>query len=362
MDRRRATLGAAVVGVVAGAVALAFVATPAGAGQSPTLPSTTPDALVASVLTSSVPAMAGTVEIDNNLGLPTVPGMNLPQQLTSGTSDIRVWTDGHQRTRISIPAPASEQTIVDNGTTLYEWDSANRTVVEHPIHPDNKTSKTGKTGQTSRPSTPDMQQEANPTTAARDLIAAVRNTSTVSVDGTDLVANRPAYDLVLTPKPSQRTLLREVRIAVDAQTHIPLRLTVLADNTDTPALQIGFSSLSMGPQDPSLFQFTVPAGATVTNGDKAVNRPMKMATMASPKVVGTGWDTVIVASMPTRANNSSGPSPLDLVQQFGKPVSGTWGSGWVVSASVGNALITSDGRIAVGFVPEQVLFQALESK
>lgn len=359
MDRRRATLGAAVVGVVAGAVALAFVATPAGAGQSPTLPSTTPDALVASVLTSSVPAMAGTVEIDNNLGLPTVPGMDLPRQLTNGTSDIRVWADGHQRTRISIPAPASEQTIVDNGTTLYEWDSASRTVVEHPLHADNKASKPSKTA---RPSTPDMQQEANPTTAARDLISAVRNTSTVSVDGTDLVANRPAYDLVLTPKPSQRTLLREVRIAVDAQTHIPLRLTVLADNTDTPALQIGFSSLSMGPQDPSLFQFTVPAGATVTNGDKAVNRSMEMANATSPKVVGSGWDTVIVASVPTRGDNSTGSSPLGLVQQFGKPVSGTWGSGWLVSASVGNALITSDGRIAVGFVPEQVLFQALESK
>jgi outer membrane lipoprotein-sorting protein len=355
MDRRRATLGAAVVGVVAGAVALAFVATPAGAGQSPTLPPTTPDALVTSVLTSSLPAMAGTVQIDNNLGLPAVPGMDLPQQLTNGSSDIRVWTDGHNRTRISIPAPTSEQTIVDDGTTLYEWDSANRAVVEHTIHQD-------KSGPATKPSTPDMNQETNPATAAKDLISLVKSTSTVSVDGTDKVADRPAYDLVLTPKPSERTLLREMRIAVDAQTHIPLRLTVLADNTDTPALQIGFSSLTIGAQDPSLFRFQVPASATVTNGDKAAQRSVHMANAIAPKLVGSGWDTVVVASVPNSAKNTNGPSALGMVQQFGKPVHGTWGSGWLVNATIGNVLITSDGRIAAGFVPEQVLDQALESK
>jgi hypothetical protein len=119
MDRRRATLGAAGVGVVAGVAALAIVASPAGAGQSPTLPRTTPDALVQSILTAHMPAMSGTVEIDNSLGLPDLPG--LPQLVQSG-SQVRVWTDGDNRSRISIPSTASEQTIVEDGTTLYEWD------------------------------------------------------------------------------------------------------------------------------------------------------------------------------------------------------------------------------------------------
>ena len=52
MIRRKATVGVAAIGVVAGAVALGFVAAPAGAGQSPTLPPTTPAALVQSVLTN----------------------------------------------------------------------------------------------------------------------------------------------------------------------------------------------------------------------------------------------------------------------------------------------------------------------
>jgi hypothetical protein len=40
-------------------------------------------------------------------------------------------------------------------------------------------------------------------------------------------------------------------------------------------------------------------------------------------------------------------------------VHGTWGSGYVIGTNVGNALLTSDGRVAIGFVPQQVLIQAL---
>ncbi|HEX9338059.1 MAG TPA: outer membrane lipoprotein carrier protein LolA, partial [Pseudonocardiaceae bacterium] len=219
--------------------------------------------------------------------------------------------------------------------------------------------------------------ELNPATAARDLVSAVKQTSTITVDGTDVVADRPAYDLVLTPKADQRTLLRQVRIAVDAQTHMPLQLTVLANNTDTPALQIGFSSLTVGAQDPALFRFTVPAGATVVNGDANDHTATEMANQTAPTLVGKGWETVVVVHLPSTtpqsgqpaqseqpgpfgsSSKSSSSSMLGLVRQFGKPVSGSWGSGWVLSTDVGNAVITSDGRVAVGFVPVQLLTSAL---
>lgn len=344
MDRRRATLGAAAVGVAAGAVALALVASPAGAGQSPTLPRTTPDALVASVLTAHLPAMSGTVQITNNLGLPELPG--LPQAAT-GNGQIRVWTDGVDRTRLAIPSRTSEQTVVEDGKTLYMWNSTDHTVVERSLHNAARTA----TGEA-------RARDLDPATAAKDLVAAVNKTSTVSVDGTDMVANRSAYDLVLTPKPTERTLLREVRIAVDAQTRIPLQVTVLGENTDSPALQIGFSSLNIGPQDPSLFHFTVPSNATVQNGDKADRQSAEIAGSTVPKLVGSGWDSVIVAHLPT-ASGANGGSMLGMVRQFGTAVHGTWGSGWLIGTNIGNVVITSDGRVAAGFVPQQVLYQAL---
>lgn len=360
MDRRKATLGVALAGVVAGAVGLGFLAAPAGAGQSPTLPSTTPDALVQSVLTAKLPALAGTVQVDNNLGLPTIPGV---PEIGNGTSKLRVWSDGAGKGRLSIPSASSEQTYVDDGTTAYQWDSATRTVTEHSI----KSAATGATGMKAKPADPGT-AALNPATAAKEILAAVRASSTVSVDGTDMVANRPAYDLVLTPKPDQRTLLREVKIAIDATAHIPIQVTVLGNNSTSPALQVGFASLDLGPQDPALFTFTPPPGSTVVNGDKDVHKSVDMANEAAPKLVGTAWDTVVVAQLPGQLTGSTatgkgpgGADPLSLVRRFGKPVSGTWGSGWVISTDIGTALITSDGRVAAGFVPQQVLIQALGS-
>jgi outer membrane lipoprotein-sorting protein len=354
MDRRRATLGAAAVGVVAGVVGLGFLAAPAGAGPAPNLPSTTPAALVQSVLTASPPAMSGTVQVDNNLGLPSIPGL---PDLASGSGQIRVWTDGADHSRISIPSSGGEQTVVDDGSTVYEWDSADRSVTEH---------KVGAEGaKPAGPSGRHMSSESvDPATAAKELVSAVQQSSTVTVDGTDLVANRPAYDLVLTPKPSERTLLREVRIAVDSQTRMPLQLTVLADNTDTPALQIGFSSVDFGKQDASLFHFSVPAGATVVDGDKQAQRSMPpQAGSITPKLVGSGWDTVVTAdvSQLLGTKQDSAVDPMKLVRTFGTPVHGSWGSGYVISIDVGTALITNDGRVAAGFVPQQVLISALGS-
>lgn len=383
MNRRNATLGVALAGVVAGAVGIGFLASPAGAGQSPTLPSITPDALVQSVLTSTPPAMAGTVEIENNLGLPAIPG--LPMQAANGNSQIRVWTDGTNHSRIALPSMNSEETIIDDGTTIYDWDSAKHTVTEHHI---NKGELKAGAHAATKPG--DTNEALNPDTAARALLTAVKQTSTVSVDGTDTVADRPAYDLVLTPKPNQRTLLREVRIAIDAQTRLPLQLQVLANNTDSPAIQVGFTKLDIGAQDPSLFRFTPPANATVVNGDNNDRKSTQMATEAAPTIVGSGWETVVVFHLPssltapsTGSNDNSGSSgnqgglfgssssqagsgsglgggsAMGLLREFGKPVSGAWGSGWVISTDIGNALVTSDGRVAAGFVPQQLLISAL---
>ncbi len=358
MDRRRATLGAAGLGVAAGAVALALLASPAGAGQSPSLPNTTPDALVQSILTARLPAMSGTVEIDNSLGLPDVPV--LPQLARNG-SQVRVWTDGNEHTRVSVPSMVGEQTIVDDGTTVYEWDSSDRSVVEHSVGNAKHIAGQHAAGKSSAGKSSTGNEDLNPAVAAKDIMTALEKTSTVSVDGTDMVANRPAYDLVLTPKKGEDTLLREVQIAVDAQTRLPLRLTVLGENTATPALQIGFTRLDLGPQDQSLFHFTPPAGSTVTNGDKQDNRSAAMVGMVAPKIVGDGWDTVIVAQLPASSGKSQGTNAgiLDMVRTIGTPVHGAWGSGWVISTNVGNALLTSDGRVAAGFVPQQLLVQAL---
>lgn len=376
---------AATAAAAAGAIGLGALTVPAMAGSAPSLPPVSPEDLVASVLTAKSPAFGGTVEVDNALGLPALPGMSGPSglgSLTQPVSTFRAWSDGQGRGRLALPSPNGEQVIVEDGTTLWRYSSANRTVTEWQHGP-----RQAPGPQAGAP------RVADPAQAARELVGEVRKSSTVSVDGTDRVAGRPVYDLVLTPKPTERTVLREVRVAVDSATRVPLQLSVLADGSPDPALRIGFTDLTVGPQDPGLFRFTPPPGVTVEHpGNKAKNQgegknqqpgPMQHGTAhppaapgAAPSVhtVGDGWDTVLVGSLPPGAltgqngqNQQRGPreqggrraDALAILQQIGKPVSGPWGKGWVLSTAVGNVLVTSDGRFAAGAVPQQVLTEAL---
>jgi outer membrane lipoprotein-sorting protein len=333
---------------VAGIVGLGLLAIPAGAGAAPELPPVTAEALVSSVLTAKPAAFGGTVELDNNLGLPALPGL---PQAANGTSTARIWSDGTGKARAQVPSASGERTFVADGTTFWSWDSSDKTVTK------------AAEGAERKPAAPDA--TTDPTAAATQAIEKLRTTSEVSVDGTAEVAGRPAYDLVLTPAPTERTLLREVRIAVDSQTRMPLQLTVLANGSSDPALQLGFSDLTFGTQDASLFTFTPPPGSTVTGpsaGDKPAKPEGLPAGAAKPTAVGDGWDTVLLASMPkpdTAAPQQPGRGGAADLSSLGTPVSGTWGSGRLVTTAVASAIITDDGRIAIGAVPEQVLTAAL---
>ena len=113
------------------------------------------------------------------------------------------------------------------------------------------------------------------------------------MDGTAEVAGRPAYELVLTPKPTERTLLREVRIAVDAEKRMPLRLTVLANGSADPALQVGFTELAVRPAGPGAVHLHPAAGGhrrgrAAPEGAPGRGRPAT----PTPTTVGDGWDTV----------------------------------------------------------------------
>ncbi|MGH3616002.1 MAG: LolA family protein [Pseudonocardia sp.] len=328
------------------AVGLGLSAACSGPGTAPV----TAEELLSSVLAAEPGPFGGTVELDNTLGLPPLP--QLPQA-ADGTSTARVWSDGAGRGRVSIPSDTGERTLVTDGEAFWAWNSADRTVVRRPVG--------------------DRPNEAvtDPTVAATEALAALRPTSIISVDGTAEVAGRPAYELVLAPAPTERTLLREVRIAVDAEKRLPLRLTVLANGSSEPAVQIGFSDLTFGPQDPELFTFTPPPGATVEEAEPhgatvEEAEPRGADRQPDGATVGEGWDTVLVTTLPTGTetgtrepgSQSREGAPFDL-SAFGTPVSGPWGNGRLISTNVAGAIITDDGRVAAGAVPEQVLTEAL---
>ena len=164
-------------------------------------------------------------------------------------------------------------------------------------------------------------------------------------------------------------------MAVDSQTRMPLRVSVLSNGTATPALEVAFSEIEFTQQPADLFAFTPPKGAKVQEKTPKVDQQTKdLAEQAKQdvKVVGDGWDTVITGKVPADVLNAApkqqsgregrNADPKALLERFAKKVSGAWGSGYLVTTKVGSAVLTDDGRFAAGAVPEQVLYEALGQK
>jgi len=184
-----------------------------------------------------------------------------------------------------------------------------------------------------------------------------------------VVAGRTAYQLVLTPKDGT-SLIGSVRIAIDGATHIPTRVQVFAKGASSPAFEVGFTSFDPSTPSSSVFGFNPPPGATVTqrtlpgtSGADSSAKPPSQGSGTKPQVVGTGWTSVLVAPVPQGTSGSSSQSgqlgSLGSTFRSLPTVSGSWGSGHLLEGTVFSAVLTDDGRVAIGAVPPAALYHAL---
>ncbi|MGH3515986.1 MAG: LolA family protein [Haloechinothrix sp.] len=363
MRPRTKALTAAVAGTALGVAGLAVLAMPADAGDEPELPAISADELVESVLSAEPPAFAGTVAVDNELGIPEIPGMDF-----ADTDSARVYHDGDQRGRISVQRGTGEQTIVRDAEGVWTYDSGENTATWYALpadaaerHPVPRDAALGDR-------TLGHRTLGDPAAAATEMIDKLSESSTILVDGTARVADRPAYELVLTPKPSERTLLREIKVAIDSETRLPLRFQVLPNGSADPVLSVGFTDFSVGDQPDELFTFSPPEGATVVEGGAREHGQDgkdadAVAAKAALTVVGDGWDAVLTGNLPGDAPSGEreGTDPRALLEQVGERVTGEFGSGYVITTRAGTGLLSDDGRFAVGLVPQQVLIEALDT-
>ncbi len=386
-----AAAAAAVGGILAGsAISVAQTA--------PQLPSRTPAQLLAAVATlRSLPPLTGTVAETVSLGLPALPSAGdpvAPPSLLSGSHTIRIWYSGPAHFRLALPGSLSESDLIRNGNRAWLWDSTDNTVTRLAIPPAGPAA--------SLPAVP-----LTPQQAASHALALAGQTTTLSSDSNVTVAGQAAYQLVLAPK-SSGSLVGQVRIAIDARNEVPLQVQVFARGAASPAIQIGFTSVSFARPPAADFAFRPPAGATVTQADagpgaqeagqaaaKAVGqlgaRAADPAAASSLRLIGQGW--LAVASVPESALSAlAGPVPhggsgsgavpyshssaqavrsggsgltglsgdglLGALLNSAQHVSGTWGSGRLLRSSLVSVLITSKGRLLIGAVTPAVLYRA----
>ena len=389
--RARWAVPAGAVAVAGGVLAGSVI--PA-AQAAPLLPSRTPAQLLAALAGKTPPPLTGTVVETASLGLPALPSTGDPASLPSlltGSHTIRLWYSDPAHYRLAVPQSMTESDVIRNGSSAWLWDSSTNAVTHIALPAGAPVPRV--------PSIP-----VTPQQAAGQVLAQVGPTTAVSVDSNVTVVGEAAYQLVLAPK-SSRSLVGQVRIAIDARNNVPLRVQVFARGAQSPAIQVGFTSVSFVRPAAANFAFRPPAGAKVTHesagsGSQASSQAARGTSMTNGMtVIGQGW--LAVAALPQSALSSltgpggpGGPGPgpfrgssasaapgsggpagrpggsgspapgggtgaiLGAVLQSARRVSGPWGSGRLLRTSLLSVLITSRGRILIGAVTPEVLYQA----
>jgi outer membrane lipoprotein-sorting protein len=301
-------------GAVAAVAVVAAGSVLTSASAAPSLAPRTPAQLIADIAATKAwpSALSGTVTTSASLGLPSLPGLSgaapgspIPSVLT-GTHTFQIWYGGPGKLRVAVPVPLGETDLRVDGSSVWLWDSKTNTATHFTqpsgagrvqpqvgLHhgwsgtPPNSTPPAASaSAQFSQPAAGRHQQltrsqevegsassaysstltvnlgEPTPQQIARQFLAAVGPTTTIAVADNVMVAGRPAYQLTLAPKSTQ-SLVGQVAIAIDARTHLPLRVQVTARGSATPVFSAGYTAISFATPAASNFSFTPPPGAKV---------------------------------------------------------------------------------------------------
>ncbi len=288
---------------VSSAVALSLAAQPLfAAGESNDLPDITAEQLITEVLDAEPQAMSGTVVHTARLGLPDMlfteaTGAD-PISLLGGSSTIRVWTDGEERSRLALLGTMSEYSVVADGPQMWTYSSSEDEAVNYSFS-DADLAELEAMSDEARAEMLDRKAELpTPQEAAEQALAMVKEYSTVEIDAQTTVAGRDVYQVIVTPT-SDDTLVERVAMAIDGETMIPLRVqTWSTQDPSAPAVEVSFTDVDFGMPSESVFDFSAPAGAT--ERDVVIPLPEKDGTdkvtgeeHAMPTVMGEGWESVI---------------------------------------------------------------------
>lgn len=271
--------------VPAGAVATAGIVIAASAAASaaaPSLPAQSVAELLADVQQASarpLGPLSATIQETANLGLPALPqiagiagqsGQLGALSPLAGTTTVSVWYLNPQHIRVAQQVQMGETDLRLDGSQLWLWNSKTQTAT-HVLLPRTMGNGASPLHGAAGPAGLGTGPSGSPLAAARQALAEIGPSTSVSLGPNVTVAGRAAYQIAIAPK-GQGSLVSQILIAIDASRHIPLRVEVLTRGSSSPAFEVGFTALTFGPPAQSNFSFTPPSGAKV----KVVTVPAKL--------------------------------------------------------------------------------------
>lgn len=334
----------------------------ARASADPALPERSAQQLLVDLQNAQVDGLSGTVVQNADLGLPAIPGdpgsaAAKLGSLLAGSHTLQVWYSAPDKMRLALHEDFAESDVIVHGDDVWTYDSATKKATHRTLSHEGHDETRQAPADTPR----------TPEEAARLALQAVGATTDVTTDRTTEVAGRPAYELVLAPQ-DKASKITSVRIALDGAVHIPLRVQVFG-SAAKPVAEVGYTSVTLEQPEARLFDWNPPEGTDVreattpehkapTAAEKEELAKRKAQAERDTTVVGQGWTSVVVTQLPDGTTADADPTLKAFLDQL-TPVSGAWGSGRELNTALVTAILTDDGRLAVGAVGSDLVQQAL---
>ncbi|MDA8396422.1 MAG: hypothetical protein M0Z29_01035 [Actinomycetota bacterium] len=349
--------------VAVGAVGTAFVYPQVVSASTPTLASETTSQVIGSALAPTAKIYSGTVVETSGLGLPSSFVNQLTGSTTSGLSALMVqaltsgvtanfWTNHVSNLRVQVPSSTGEFDLYASSGSVWEWNSATNTATSITLPTGTQSQMSNTTTNTHPPS---------PSTIANSLLAKLPSGATVTFAAPQYVAGQAAYVLSLAPN-DPSSLIGSAQVAVDASTGNVLGVWITPTGSTSPAFSVYYSAVSFTAPSSSVFDFTVPSGATVkkeTLGGTSSTSTSTTSNSITHKTIGSGFSAVEVVTGLPKSSTSGTSTLMSSLLSSGTQVTTGIGSGTIITTSVATVFVGSNGTLAFGAVPQSVMMADL---
>ena len=259
-----------VVAIGASLTALAFAL---GTGPTPP-PKPLADAVHDALAAPAVEGVSANIQLTDHLlegaslasGSGGSAGQLSSSPLLTGAAG-RLWISREGRVRLELQSEKGDTEIYYDGHTLSMYDASSNTLYRYtpPAHEagTGDGSGAGDNSGSGDSGTPATTTHEPPTIAKiEEAISRLGRHANVSGATPTDIAGQAAYTVRVSPKESG-SLLGGAELSWDAINGVPLRAAIYSSTNTTPALELAATSISYGPVEASVFEFTPPANAKV---------------------------------------------------------------------------------------------------
>jgi outer membrane lipoprotein-sorting protein len=232
-------------------------------------------------------------------------GLTSSPLLTGGTG--RMWIAKDGRVRLELQAEKGDTQVLYDGHTVSIYDASSNTLYRY-------TPPAG-----SEPETPASHHEVPTVAKIEEAISHLQHVNVSGATPTD-IAGQAAYTVRVSPKEGG-SLIGGAELSWDAVHGVPLRAAIYSSTSSSPTLELTATSISYGPVNSSVFDFTPPSNAKV----EEIVLPSKDAKSTDPATQsgehphvtthGQGITSVAVLEGNTKEGAKQSPSTTEGLQQ-----------------------------------------------